>query len=77
MTSFPQPGGCQCGSVRYQVTGPPRMVYACHCTECQRQSGAAFALAFSLPDQPATIQTTANTTTVGSDSLRVSVVRVQ
>ena len=42
---LPQGGGCQCGAVRYEISGPPRVVYACHCTECQRQSGAAFALA--------------------------------
>jgi len=42
---LPQGGGCQCGAVRYEISAPPRVVYACHCTECQRQSGAAFALA--------------------------------
>jgi hypothetical protein len=45
----PQGGGCQCGAVRYQISGPPSVVYACHCTECQRQSGAAFALAAVIP----------------------------
>jgi hypothetical protein len=29
---FPQGGGCQCGSVRYEISGPPSVVYACHCT---------------------------------------------
>jgi len=37
-------GGCQCGNVRYQVTGAPRQVVACHCTDCQRQSGSAFGM---------------------------------
>src|ERR1700682_2377208 len=41
---LPLTGGCQCGSVRYQITANPLAVYACHCTECQRQSGSAFAL---------------------------------
>lgn len=49
LTSFPQGGGCQCGAVRYEITGPPTVVYACHCTECQRQSGAAFAMAAVIP----------------------------
>lgn len=40
-------GGCQCGQVRYQITGPPPAVYACHCRECQKQSTSAFAL--SMP----------------------------
>lgn len=46
---FPQTGGCQCGAVRYEITGPPTTVYACHCTECQRQSGSAFAMAAVIP----------------------------
>ena len=46
---FPQGGGCQCGAVRYEITGPPAAVYACHCTECQRQSGSAFAMAAVIP----------------------------
>lgn len=32
-------GGCLCGAVRYQVTGPLRPVVACHCSQCQRTSG--------------------------------------
>jgi hypothetical protein len=48
---FPQSGGCQCGAVRYEITGPPKVVYACHCTECQRQSGSAFAMAAVIPQE--------------------------
>src|ERR1700730_13406810 len=48
---FPQSGGCQCSSVRYEITGPPTTVYACHCTECQRQSGSAFAMAAVIPKE--------------------------
>ena len=48
---FPQSGGCQCGAVRYEIGGPPRIVYACHCTECQRQSGSAFAMAAVFPGE--------------------------
>lgn len=32
-------GGCLCGAVRYEVTGPLRPVVACHCEQCRRQSG--------------------------------------
>jgi len=35
-------GGCQCGAVRYCVSGAPRAVYVCHCRECQKQSSSAF-----------------------------------
>jgi hypothetical protein len=37
-------GGCQCGGVRYRVEGDPVVVVACHCKECQRQSGSAFGM---------------------------------
>ena len=40
----PMTGGCQCGAVRYTITGTPRRLTACHCTDCQRQSGSAFGM---------------------------------
>ena len=33
-------GGCDCGAVRYEVTGPLRSVIVCHCGQCQRTHGA-------------------------------------
>ncbi|HLI66351.1 MAG TPA: GFA family protein [Caulobacteraceae bacterium] len=46
---LPLSGGCQCGAVRYEVSAPPLILYACHCTDCQRQSGAAFTLNMPVP----------------------------
>jgi hypothetical protein len=37
-------GRCSCGEIRYRMTSAPLIVHACHCTECQRLSGGAFAL---------------------------------
>lgn len=37
-------GGCQCGAVRYRITGAPLTLYACHCTDCQKQASSAFGL---------------------------------
>ncbi len=37
-------GGCQCGRVRYRLHGAARMLYACHCTDCQKQSSSAFGM---------------------------------
>ncbi len=42
-------GGCQCGGIRYVITAPPLTLYACHCTECQRQSSSAFGLSMPVP----------------------------
>ncbi len=37
-------GGCQCGSIRYRINDEARMLYACHCKDCQKQSASAFGL---------------------------------
>jgi hypothetical protein len=44
MVVFPQRGGCLCGDIRYSVGEDPLTLYACHCTDCQRQTGSSFAL---------------------------------
>jgi len=35
-------GGCFCGHVTYAATVDPEQVYICHCSDCQRHSGAAY-----------------------------------
>jgi len=37
-------GGCSCGAVRYRIESAPMFVHCCHCRDCQRQTGAAFAV---------------------------------
>ena len=37
-------GGCSCGAVRFRLTGAPMFVHCCHCRDCQRQTGSAFAI---------------------------------
>jgi len=49
-------GGCLCGKVRYSVPTKPEMVVACHCRDCQRQSGSAFALVAIYPLAAVTIE---------------------
>jgi hypothetical protein len=33
-------GGCQCGAVRYEVSGDPAHVALCHCADCRKSAGA-------------------------------------
>lgn len=43
MSDLPLTGGCNCGAVRFEVTEPLAYAYYCHCTRCQRRSGAGAA----------------------------------
>ncbi|SIN95633.1 Uncharacterized conserved protein [Parasphingorhabdus marina DSM 22363] len=59
-------GGCQCGAVRYHVSGPLPAAYACHCGECKKQSASAFSMSLPMPfdrlrvdGTPAVFQSTA------------------
>ncbi len=35
-------GGCQCGKVRYRVSGPLTNPHICHCRMCQKAAGNFF-----------------------------------
>lgn len=35
-------GGCYCGAIRYQISGPPTWAAHCHCRSCQLALGGAF-----------------------------------
>ncbi|MBV9217994.1 MAG: GFA family protein [Methylobacteriaceae bacterium] len=41
---MPMTGGCQCGAVRYEISGDGLATYICHCCECRRQSASAFGI---------------------------------
>ncbi len=40
----PLAGACHCGRLRYRLAGKPKAVNCCHCRDCQRLSGSAFAV---------------------------------
>jgi hypothetical protein len=42
-------GGCLCGRLRYRVVGEPEAVNCCHCRDCQRLTGSAFAVNAAYP----------------------------
>ncbi len=53
-------GDCDCGAVKVNIRGEPKMAVNCHCLNCQHSSGAGhvFILAFA-EDQ---VRTTGRTT---------------
>jgi hypothetical protein len=48
-------GGCFCGAVRYESKNAPVLMVNCHCRDCQRSSGSAFAPIAMVPKQGLTI----------------------
>jgi hypothetical protein len=42
-------GGCLCGKVRYSADAEPTFVGVCHCKNCQKGTGTAFAVVVALP----------------------------
>ncbi len=47
-------GGCQCGRIRYAVTGAPEEAYLCHCRRCQHATGGV-SIAFATFKQAAVV----------------------
>ncbi|MFC3550432.1 GFA family protein [Lysobacter cavernae] len=43
-------GGCQCGAIRYRISGAPVMTALCHCRMCRR-ANAAPAVAWAMVEQ--------------------------
>lgn len=44
-------GGCLCGSVKFRAVGQPLDVASCHCINCRKMSGAAFATFVVFPPE--------------------------
>ena len=36
-------GSCQCGAVKFQVSGPFESFFLCHCSRCRKDTGSAHA----------------------------------
>jgi hypothetical protein len=45
---LPSEGGCQCGEIRYRLTGEPVWLAVCHCNDCKMQSGGAFGMSLRM-----------------------------
>ena len=44
-----------CGGVRFQVSAPPLITMACHCTGCQKLSASAYSLTIAVPSEGFTL----------------------
>ena len=42
-------GGCLCGAVSYSGNADPAFVGLCHCKDCQKVTGSAFAVIVGVP----------------------------
>jgi hypothetical protein len=41
-------GGCACGAIRYSAEGAPLFSMNCHCRDCQRETGSAYAAVLAV-----------------------------
>lgn len=51
----PFTGGCLCGAIRYECSAEPVAMGNCHCRDCQRVTGSAFATTLLVPCSAVTI----------------------
>jgi hypothetical protein len=49
-------GGCLCGSVRYSADAEPVVQGACHCSDCQHQTGGPFTVFVGVPTDAFSIE---------------------
>ena len=63
-------GSCLCGKVTYSCDAEPVATAACHCTECQKQTGTSFSVIVVVPRNALRIEgdSLSSFTTVGTDS---------
>ena len=46
-----QAGGCLCGAIRYEVDGELAPIQVCHCEDCRKAQGSAFAANVPVPTE--------------------------
>ena len=55
------PASCRCGQLRAAATGTPTRISVCHCLDCQKRSGSAFAAQVRFPADQVTVTGEAST----------------
>ena len=61
-------GSCLCGQVRYSAHAEAAFVGVCHCHDCQKFTGSAFATVIGLPKSSVTVTGTLKGFTKPGDS---------
>jgi hypothetical protein len=59
---------CRCGQLRATVTGEPVRVSVCHCLNCKKRSGSAFAVQARWPSAQVQIEGQSKTFAIVADS---------
>jgi hypothetical protein len=59
---------CRCGQLRATVTGDPVRVSVCHCLNCKKRTGSAFAVQARWPQEQVTIEGRSDTFELVADS---------
>lgn len=55
MYETPFTGGCLCGAIRYECSAEPIGMGNCHCRDCQKDTGSAYAAELFVPLKAVTI----------------------
>ena len=59
---------CRCGQLSATATGEPTRVSVCHCLDCQKRSGSAFAAQVRFPAEQVTSAGQSNTFAATGDN---------
>jgi len=64
----PRTASCRCGQLKVRVTGKPVRVSVCHCLNCKKRSGSAFAVQARWPSAQVQIEGRSKTFVKAGDS---------
>ena len=59
---------CRCGQLRAKATGEPVRLSVCHCLNCKKRSGSAFAVQVRWPGERVSFEGTSKTFDIVADS---------
>lgn len=72
---IPYSGTCSCGAIQYRLISAPMFVHCCHCLDCQKQTGGAFAInALIEADRVELVEGTPHAVTMPTESGRPHII---